>query len=157
MEHRSQERARPWAQDKLFTANVTLQVCLASTSTPSPTSRTLEGGRVASIYRQLWTKEPPLDPHMWRRLGPTFSFQGTELLTHKVTISCSTAVSEDLHSHKREELKNKKGQDSFENCLSSHGQANSLKSLVKGGKKKRCGHLFFNDQFAILCICALKS
>ena len=73
---------------------------------------------------------------MWRRLGPTFSFQGTELLTHKVTISCSTAVSEDLHSHKREELKNKKGQDSFENCLSSHGQANSLKSLVKGGEKK---------------------
>ena len=111
----------------------------------------------ASIYRQLWIKEPLLDPHMWRRLGPIFSFQGTELLTHRVTISCSTAVSEDLHSHKREELKNKKDQDSFENCLSSHGQANSLKSLVKGGKKKRCGHLFFNDQFAILCICALKS
>lgn len=91
----------------------------------------------ARIYRQLLIKEPLLDPHVLRRLGPIFSFQGTELLTHKVTISCSTAVSEDLHSHKREEVKNKKSQDSFENCLSSHGQANSLKILGEKEEKKK--------------------
>lgn len=46
----------------------------------------------AITYRQLLIKEPLLDPHMLRRLSPIFSFQGTELLTHKVTISCSIAM-----------------------------------------------------------------
>ena len=46
----------------------------------------------ARAYRQLLIKEPLLDPHMLRRLRPIFSFQRTEPLTHKVTISCSIAM-----------------------------------------------------------------
>ena len=60
----------------------TLPLCLPFTNSPSPTSGTLEGGRGCQYIQQLLIKDPLLDPHMLRRLGPIFSFQGTELLTH---------------------------------------------------------------------------
>lgn len=60
----------------------TLPLCLPFTIPPPPPAGCWKEDTGASIYRQLLIKEPLLDPHMLRRLGPIFSFQGTELLTH---------------------------------------------------------------------------
>jgi hypothetical protein len=92
VEHRSQERAGLWGQNNKSSIANGNTAALPPLGIPSPTAVSPEEDNDVSTYRQLLIKEPLLDPHMLRRLRLIFSFQGTELLTHKVTISCSIAM-----------------------------------------------------------------
>lgn len=94
----------------------TLQLCFPLVSTP-PLPTVLKGGQDTPMYRQLLIKEPLLDPYLLRRLRPIFSFQGTEMLTHKGHNQLLYSH-EDLHSHIREEVKKQEQPDSLETVVS---------------------------------------